>query len=108
MNQGSILQTGAPRSPKRTWDENDGAKPLRTPFAKRARYCPERAIRTKVKTFEDIVFGPCTLGRTRISCYAAPGHNRVCGFLRGKPHAARQRHQPRQEIRGTWGTRPEP
>jgi hypothetical protein len=25
---------------------------------------------------------------------------RVCGFLRGKPHTARQRHQPRQEIRG--------
>ncbi len=28
--------------------------------------------------------------------------NRVCGFLQGKPHAGRQRHQPRQEIRGTW------
>src|SRR5271170_6378108 len=68
---------------------------------------PERAVRTKVKAFEDVVFGPCTLRRTRISCYAAPGQNRVCGFLRGKPHAAQQRHQPRQEIRGTWGTPPE-
>jgi hypothetical protein len=26
--------------------------------------------------------------------------DRMCGFLRGKPHTARQRHQPRQEIRG--------
>jgi len=50
------------------------------------------------------LFVPRTLWRTRISCYAAPGQNRVCGFLR-KPHAARQRHQPRQEIRGMWGTR---
>jgi hypothetical protein len=25
--------------------------------------------------------------------------NRVCGFLHGKPHEARQRHQARQEIR---------
>jgi hypothetical protein len=25
--------------------------------------------------------------------------DRVCGFLYGKPHAVRQRHQPRQEIR---------
>jgi hypothetical protein len=25
---------------------------------------PKRAVRTKVKAFEDIVFGPCTLGRT--------------------------------------------
>ena len=26
----------------------------------------------------------------------------MCGFLQGKPHGVRQRHQPRQEIRGTW------
>jgi hypothetical protein len=25
--------------------------------------------------------------------------DRVCGFLQGKPHAVRQRHQPLQEIR---------
>jgi hypothetical protein len=25
--------------------------------------------------------------------------DRVCGFRQGKPHAVRQRHQPRQEIR---------
>jgi hypothetical protein len=28
--------------------------------------------------------------------------DRVCGFLQGKPHAVRQRHQPLQEIRRTW------
>jgi hypothetical protein len=27
--------------------------------------------------------------------------DRVCGFLQGRPHAVRQRHQPRQEIRGS-------
>ena len=31
--------TGNPGSPQRAWDENDGAKPHRTLFARRARYC---------------------------------------------------------------------
>jgi hypothetical protein len=35
MKQSQTLQTGAPRSPQRTWDENDGAQPLRTLFARR-------------------------------------------------------------------------
>jgi hypothetical protein len=63
------------------------------------------AFGKKIRWASPDFFVPRTLWRTRISCYAAPGQNRVCGFLHGKPRAARQRHQPRQEIRGTWGTR---
>ena len=39
--------------------------------------------------------------RTRISCYAALTNARVCGFQYGKPHEVLQRHQARQEIRGS-------
>ncbi len=42
---------------------------------------PERAVRTKVKAFENIVFGPCTLGRTRISCYAASERTACAAFF---------------------------
>jgi hypothetical protein len=40
--------------------------------------------------------------RTRISCYATPDRTACAAFFQGKPHGVRQRHQPRQEIRGTW------
>jgi hypothetical protein len=35
----------------------------------------------------------------RISCYAAPDKTACAAFFKGKPHAARQRHQPQREIR---------
>src|ERR1700689_2709269 len=41
------------------------------------------------------------LERTRISCCAAFRNGHVCGFLQGKPHEDCQRHQVRQEIRGS-------
>ena len=56
--------TGNPGSPQRTWDENGGAKPLPTLFARARDTVPERTVPTKVKAIENIVFGPCTLGRT--------------------------------------------
>ena len=45
MKQGPILWPGAPRSPQRTWDENDGAEPLRTFSLDAQDMAPERAIR---------------------------------------------------------------
>ena len=44
--------------------------------------------------------------RSRISCHAALTNARVCGFQYGKPHEVRQRHQARQEIRGSVVERP--
>jgi hypothetical protein len=35
--------------------------------------------------------------------YAALSNYSVCGFLQGKPHEVRQRHQASQEIRGNMG-----
>ena len=36
---------------------------------------------------------------SRISCIVALAESNVCGFLHGKPHAVRRRHQDPQEIR---------
>ena len=45
----------------------------------------------------------CHPERTRISYYAAPKDDLVCGFHRGKPHELCGTHRTQQEIRGSRG-----
>jgi hypothetical protein len=51
-------RTGAPRSHWRTWDENDGAKPLRTLSLGARDTVPEGAVRNEVKALEEHRFRP--------------------------------------------------
>jgi hypothetical protein len=46
MKQSLKFRTGAPRSPQRTWDENDGAKPLRTLSLEARRVGVATAVKT--------------------------------------------------------------
>ena len=62
MKQGPILWPGAPRSPQRTWDENDGAKPLRTLFARGARYGSRESSPNSSKSIRRHRFRPMYAG----------------------------------------------
>ena len=95
---------GAPCSPQRTWAENDVFEcfysipqqfSLKVAFARNAKAFEEATLHRFPPTYAEA--NPDFLLR-------GIRHDRVCGFLHGKPHEARQRHQPRQEIPGTWGT----
>jgi hypothetical protein len=67
---------------------------------------PERTVLEWSKSIRKHRFRPMYAGANPDFLLRGVRHDRVCGFLHGKPHEARQRHQSRQEIRGTWGTPP--
>jgi hypothetical protein len=54
------------------------------------------------------VEGPAVLPAWYPTRFIHPRVGKAGGQLHGKPHEARQRHQPPQEIRGTWGTHRHP
>jgi hypothetical protein len=56
---------GAPRSPQRTWAENDGAQPLRRSCkAGKKRWLRSTSSCKEQKALEETIFGPGALWRT--------------------------------------------